>query len=58
MQYPFPRKHGHSYSRYAATVEMVATDNLPFHSVDVSELKVVVVDKNTIRDASRFKMTK
>ena len=34
------------------------TANLPFHSVDVSKLKVVVVDKNTIRDASRFKMTK
>ena len=34
------------------------TDNLPFHFVDVSKLKVVVIDKNTIRDASRFKMTK
>ena len=34
------------------------TDNLPFHFVDVSKLNVVVIDKNTIRDASKFKMTK
>lgn len=34
------------------------TDSLPFRFVDVSKLKVVVIDKNTIRDASRFKMTK
>ena len=33
-------------------------DTLPFRFVDVSKLKVVMIDKNTIRDASRFKMTK
>ena len=34
------------------------TDNLPFQFVDISKLNVVVIDKNTIRDASKFKMTK
>ena len=33
-------------------------DPLPFRFVDVSKLKVVMIDKDTIRDASRFKMTK
>lgn len=33
-------------------------DTLPFRFVDVSKLKVVMIDKDTIRDASRFKMTK
>lgn len=33
-------------------------DGRPLKFVDVSKLKTVLIDKNTIRDASKFKMTK